>query len=195
MLRSKLPAVPDNGGTDASLGGLTREKIHRRSSHRRQGTPGIDFRPDRIAVMNQIETHQLNDSARPPQRIGGWLLVLCLLFLVWRPVNSALVASGALAALSVRGPSLAVGLVALTLVTSFGVAAGIALLARRGPAVAMAIAALILSAAMDLVVYTTSYFPSNRMPGDTPLYLAASLAYHGIWLAYLLRSKRVKTTY
>jgi hypothetical protein len=145
--------------------------------------------------MNQIETHQLNDSPRPPQGIGGWLLVLCLLFLVWRPVNSALVASGALAALSVRGPSLAVGLVALTLVTSFGVAAGIGLMTRRGPAVAMAKAALILSAAIDLVVYTSSYFPSNRMPGDTPLYIAASLTYHGIWLSYLFRSKRVKRTY
>jgi hypothetical protein len=59
----------------------------------------------------------------------------------------------------------------------------------------MAKAALILSAAIDLVVYTSSYFPSNRMPGDTPLYIAASLTYHGIWLAYLFRSRRVKRTY
>jgi hypothetical protein len=100
-----------------------------------------------------------------------------------------------LPALPVRGPSLAVALVALTLVTSFGVAAGIALLARRGPAVAMAKTALILSAALDLVIYTSSYFPSNRMPGDQPLYIAASLAYHGSWLAYLFRSKRVERTY
>ena len=46
-----------------------------------------------------------------------------------------------------------------------------------------------------VVVYTTPYFPNNRMPGDTPFYVAASLAYHGAWLAYLFRSRRVRNTY
>jgi hypothetical protein len=80
-------------------------------------------------------------------------------------------------------------------VTAFGLAAGIALAMRRGPAVLMANTSLVLSAATDLLVYTTPYFPSNRMPGDTPLYVAASLTYHGLWLAYLFRSARVKNTY
>jgi len=80
-------------------------------------------------------------------------------------------------------------------VTAFGIAAGIALIARRGPAVTMAKLALVLSGATDLVVYGTPYFPSNRIPGDTPLYVAASLAYHGLWLVYLFRSTRVKNTY
>ena len=145
--------------------------------------------------MNQVDTHDLNDSPREPYGIRGWLLLFCLLQVVWGPVRSAIVASNALPALTVRGPSLAVALVALTLVTSFGVAAGIAMLSKRGPAVAMAKAALILAAAIDLVVYTTSYFPSNRMPGDAPLYVAASLTYHGAWLAYLFRSRRVENTY
>jgi hypothetical protein len=195
LLRSKLPAVPDDNRTDPSLRCLGREKIHRRPSDRRQWTLGIDFRADRIAVMNEIETHQMNDNARQAQGVRGWLLVLCLLFLVWRPFNSALVAAGGLAALSVRGPSLVVGLVALTLVTAFGIAAGIALLLRRGPAVTLATVALLLSAAIDFAIYTTSYFPSNRMPGDTPLYVAGSLAYHSLWIAYLFRSKRVRETY
>ena len=145
--------------------------------------------------MNQVETHHVNDSARELAGIGGWLLVLCLLLLVWGPVRSAVVASNALGALSVRGPSLAAALVALVLATSFGVAAGIALLTKRGPAVAIGKAALILSAALDLVIYSTSYFPSNRMPGDAPIYIAASLSYHGAWLAYLFRSRRVRNTY
>jgi hypothetical protein len=59
----------------------------------------------------------------------------------------------------------------------------------------MARLALVLSAATDVLVYTTPYLPSNRIPGDTPLYVAASLAYHGAWLAYLFRSKRVKSTF
>jgi hypothetical protein len=195
LFRSQLSAVPDDGRADAAAGGFAREKVHGRPSDRRQWALGINFRSDRIAVMNQVEMHDVNDSARGPQGIGGWLLVLCLLQLVWGPVNSALVASNALAALSVRGPSLAAALVALTLVTSFGVAAGIALLTKRGPAVTMATTALVLAAALDLVIYTTSYLPSNRMPGDAPFYVAGSLAYHGAWLAYLFRSRRVRNTY
>jgi uncharacterized protein DUF2569 len=145
--------------------------------------------------MNQVQMHQMNDSARQPAGIGGWLVVLALLLLVWRPIDAALVASNALAALTVRGAPLGIALVGMTLVTSFGVAAGIALLSRRGPAVAMAEAALVLSAILDLVIYTSSYFPSNRMPGDASIYLAASLVYHGAWLAYLLRSRRVRNTF
>ena len=127
--------------------------------------------------------------------IRGWLLVLCAWLLIWGPMSFALIASNTLPALSVRGLPLAVGLLARTGVTAFGLAAGIALITRRGPAVSMAKLALILSAATDLVVYATPYFPNNRMPGDTPFYVAASLAYHGLWLAYLFRSNRVKNTY
>ena len=130
-----------------------------------------------------------------PKGVGGWLFVLCALLLVWGPASFALVASSAVAALSVRGLPLALLLLSRGVVTALGLAAGMALVTRRGPAVAMARTALVLSAAADLVMYVTPYFPSNRMPGDTPLYIAASLAYHGVWLAYLFRSKRVQNTY
>ena len=59
----------------------------------------------------------------------------------------------------------------------------------------MAKASLALSAATDVFVYTTSYFPNNRIPGDTPFYVAASLAYYSAWMAYLVRSKRVERTF
>lgn len=195
LFRPKLSAVPHHSRANATTRCLGRKKIHRRTSNRRQWSLRIDFRSNGVTMMNQIEMHDMHDSARQPIGIGGWLLVLCLLLLVWRPVSSALVGSEALSVLSVRGPSLAVALVALTLVTAFGVAAGIALLAKRGPAVGMAIAALTLSAVLDLVIYTTSYFPSNRMPGDELFYVAASLIYHGAWLAYLFVSRRVRNTY
>ena len=74
-------------------------------------------------------------------------------------------------------------------------AAGRALQAIQPGAVTLARAALLASAATDLFVYTTPYFPNNRPPGDTIYYVAASLAYHGAWLAYLARSKRVRATY
>jgi len=195
LLRPKLAAVPDDRRTNATTSGLTREKIHRRTSDQRQWSLRVDLRSDGVTVMNQVKMHEMHDSAREPSGIGGWLLVLCLLLLIWRPVSSALVGSQALSVLSVRGPSLAVALAALTLVTAFGVAAGIALLARRGAAVRMAIAALLLSAALDLTIYTSSYFPSNRMPGDEFLYVAVSLIYHGAWLTYLFVSRRVRNTY
>jgi hypothetical protein len=186
--------VPDDRRLHAASCGFARKKIHGRSADRRQWALGIDFRTDRVAVMNQIEPHAMNDTAQP-SGVGGWLIVLCLWLLAWEPANAGLVAATALTALPVRGPSLAIGLIALTLVTAFGVAAGIALLSRRGPAVRMASAALVLSAAMDLVIYLSPYFPSNRMPDDTPIYVGISLLYHGAWLAYLQRSRRVRNTY
>jgi hypothetical protein len=129
------------------------------------------------------------------RRVGGWLLVLCVLLLVGHPLNFAIVAAGALEALPLRGAPLALLIAARLLVTAFGIAAGIALLARRPAAVKLAIVALTLSAAADLFVYTTSYMPSNRLPGDTIWYVTLSLLYHGAWLLYLVRSARVRDTY
>ena len=54
--------------------------------------------------------------------------------------------------------------------------------------------ALVLSAASDIFILTTPYYPNNRPPGDTPYYVAASIAYHGAWLLYLWRSVRVRNT-
>jgi hypothetical protein len=51
------------------------------------------------------------------------------------------------------------------------------------------------SAVIAVFVYTTPYFPNNRLPGETPWLLAASLAYYTIWIAYLFRSKRVRRTF
>jgi hypothetical protein len=127
--------------------------------------------------------------------VGGWLLVLCGLLIVWQPLSLGLVASGVLDALPVRGLPLALVLMARLLVTAFGIAAGLALLSRRPAAPTMAKVSLAASAAIDVFVYTTHYFPSNRLPGDTPLFIAVSLAYHAIWLTYLFRSKRVRHTF
>lgn len=134
-------------------------------------------------------------NAKEPQGVGGWLLVLSRLLIVWGPANFGLAAMRALPALPLRGWPLGAVLVARLLVTAFGIGAGMALASRRSSAVRLAQTALLLSAAMDLVVYTTPYFPNNRMPGDTPLHVAASLTYHGGWLMYLHRSRRVRNTY
>jgi uncharacterized membrane protein len=135
------------------------------------------------------------DASQNAPSVRGWLLVLCALLLVWHPLSLGLTASSVLDRLPVRGLPFALVLMLRLLVTALGIAAGLALLARRGAAVALAKTALIASAATDLFVYLTPFYPNNRLPGDTVWYVAASLTYHGIWLAYLFGSSRVRDTY
>jgi hypothetical protein len=127
--------------------------------------------------------------------VGGWLLVLCRLLIVGHPLSLAVTASAAIGSIAVRGPAVAMILIVRLLVVAVGIAAGRALQSLRPAAVTFAKTALLLSAATDVFVYTTPYFPSNRSPGDTPLYVLASLVYHGLWLAYLQRSRRVRATF
>ena len=127
--------------------------------------------------------------------VGGWLLLLCRLLLLFHPLSLAVTAGGALGALSSRGTAVALILILRLVVVGFGMAAGRALQAVQAGAVTLAKAALLASAATDVFVYTTVFFPNNRPPGDTPLYVAATLAYHGAWLVYLMRSRRVRATY
>jgi hypothetical protein len=49
-----------------------------------------------------------------------------------------------------------------------------------------------MSAVVSLVTYLTPYFPNNRMPGETPFYVAGSLAYHAAWILYLRYSRLVR---
>jgi Protein of unknown function (DUF2569) len=139
------------------------------------------------------ETSQ--QDAPAPARVGGWLLVLCRLLIVFHPLSLAVTASSVLNALFLRGAPVAIVLLLRLAVVAFGVAAGRMLQHLRPGAVAVARLALLASAALDVFVYTTPYFPSNRMPGDTTFYVLASLAYHGAWIAYLARSKRVRATF
>src|SRR6185436_15172771 len=130
-----------------------------------------------------------------PRRVGGWLLVLCRLLIVFHPLSLAVTASSVMNALFLRGAPVAIVLLLRLSVVALGVAAGRMLQHVRPGAVDVARVALLASAALDVFVYTTPYFPSNRMPGDTTFYVIASLAYHGAWIAYLARSKRVRATF
>src|SRR5579862_3081999 len=94
-----------------------------------------------------------------PNGVRGWLLVLCLLLVIWQPLSVAIVVSSMVNRLAIRGLPLALVLLLRLLVTAFGIAAGIALFARRPAAVAMAKASLVASAAVDVFVYVTPYAP------------------------------------
>jgi hypothetical protein len=138
----------------------------------------------------------VNDKARPPQSgVGGWLLLLCLLLLVGQPVLLAIGAARALGALPMRGLPLALVLVGELMVAGLGVGAGMALLGGRRGAATFATWSLVLSAAADLFAYSTPFLPNNRPPGTTPIYMAASMMYYAIWIAYLSRSRRVRNTF
>jgi hypothetical protein len=128
-------------------------------------------------------------------RVRGWLLVLCALLLVWQPLSLGLTMAGLVDELSLRGPGLAVILLARVLAAGLGIAAGLALFQVRPGAVTIAKASLVYSAIVDVTVYATPYSPSNRPPGDATIILVASIVYYGVWFGYLTRSKRVRATY
>ena len=127
--------------------------------------------------------------------VRGWLLILCRLLIVGHPLSLAFTAPNAMNAIALRGAPVAIILVGRLLVAAFGVAAGRALQNLEPGAVGLATTALLMSAAADVFVYTTPYYPNNRVPGDTTVYVLATLAYHGLWLGYLFRSTRVRHTF
>jgi hypothetical protein len=113
----------------------------------------------------------------------GWLRALGLVLTVWEPVTFAVMAAGAFNAITVRGLPVAMVLLARLVSTAFSVAAGRALSDRRPSGRSFARAALALSAGVQLFAYLTPYFPSNRMPGETPAYVAATIIWYGAWFA------------
>jgi hypothetical protein len=131
----------------------------------------------------------------PPRRLGGWLLILSRLLLVYQPVSLAISAATALNSLPTRGPKVLVAIAVRVVVTGVCVAGGLALTNLSPSAIGLTRTALVLSAAADVFILTTPYYPNNRPPGDTPLYVGATLVYHAIWLLYLARSDRVRRTF
>lgn len=146
-------------------------------------------------TLNNAEPGPESTAPDAPERVGGLLLVFCLVLIVWEPMQLALAVASALPALDVRGPVLGVLIVVRVLVVAFGMAAGLALWSQQGPALTMARASVAISALTDVFVYLTPYFPNNRMPGDSAIDAAAALAYWTAWFCYLQFSRRVRNTY
>jgi len=136
-------------------------------------------------ALRGLRTNEVDEQGGGGTR--GWLLALSVALMVWQPLSLGLAASSALEAVAVRGWPLMIVIAIRVAVAGFGIAAGLAILGRHPGAITMAKASLALSAATDIFVYTTSYFPDNRIPGDTPFYVAASLVYYSAWMAYLIK--------
>ena len=80
----------------------------------------------------------ISEPAAPRTGIGGWLLLLCRLLIVFHPLSLAVTASSAFNALLVRGAPVAIVLIIRLAVVAFGVAAavgeGAAVVAQAGRA-------------------------------------------------------------
>jgi hypothetical protein len=126
----------------------------------------------------------------PP--IRGWLLVLSRVLLVWEPLEFAVAASGAFNAIAVRGLPIVLVLGMRLIATALSVAAARSLSSRSPGSLTLAVAALGLTGATRLFAYLTPWFPSNRLPGQTLLYVLLTLAFYGGNLAYLAWSKQAR---
>jgi hypothetical protein len=121
--------------------------------------------------------------------------LLALLLILGEPLECAAAAAGAFNAIAVRGWPVAAVLAARLASTALCIAAGRALIDVRPAAPVLARGALVLTATVRVFALSTPYFPSNRLPGQTPIYVGVTVAYYGAWLWYLWRSRRVARTY
>ena len=125
-------------------------------------------------------------------RLRGWLLLLSRILLIYQPVNLAVSAATALNSLPTRGPRVLVAIATRVVGAAVSVSAGIALTNRQPHAVRLTQIGLVISAACDVFIYTTSFYPNNRAPGDTPYYVAATLLAHSLGLAYISLSRTAR---
>lgn len=140
------------------------------------------------------EAHGTGPGSDAPSGVRGWLLVLCLLLLVWEPVSFALTASRLLASLGNRDASVTVLLAGRLVVVGVGIGAGLALSRRQQQGVVLAQTYFVLSSALSVLLRGTSFFPSDLPPGMAAPAVALVLGYNVAWFIYLIRSARVHNT-
>jgi len=114
-------------------------------------------------------------------------LPLCVFLLIVQPIVVGLGASASLDAALIRGIPAMLLLILRLAVTAVGVGAGLALAGRRIGAESFARFSLITSAVMDLIIYSTPFYPNRRAPGETPIWIAGTVLLYGGWLLYLRR--------
>ena len=131
----------------------------------------------------------------PVNGVGGWLLVLSRVLILWQPVIIGLTTAQTLGGLSMRDRHVTVLVLARALAAAFGVAAGLALSRRHRGAVRIAKLSLLVSGVIETIVYLTPSFPTSRGPGETRLWMAGTLIFYSGWYGYLARSKRVRLTF
>lgn len=121
-----------------------------------------------------------------------WFTLLCLILLVWYPLNFAAELLKTLPSIGMRGFTAALELLVHGFVTATCVAAGLSLWngTAHGPALArIALIAVAFTAVQSLY---WSRLPSQTMPGDRLPLAALAVVHAGLWLTYLNRSRRIR---
>ncbi|MFN7980429.1 MAG: hypothetical protein U0Q11_01095 [Vicinamibacterales bacterium] len=131
-------------------------------------------------------------SETQPPALRGWLLILSRVLMIWEPLEFAIAASSAFNAIAVRGFPVVLVLLARLAGTVLSVAASRGLAQRHPGSPMLTVAALAVTGATRVVAYVTPWFPSNRLPGQTPIYVALTLAFYGGSIVYLLVSRQAK---
>jgi hypothetical protein len=122
----------------------------------------------------------------------GWpIRTLGLLLTMWEPIAFAVAAAGAFNAIAVRGAPVILVLAARLATTLGCVVAGRALVDRKTGALNIARGALICAALVQIYAATSRYFPSNRPPEQTAVYVGWTIVYYFGWTLYLSLSKKV----
>jgi hypothetical protein len=122
----------------------------------------------------------------------GWLLLLCIILLVWQPLSFAVEAAGTLPTLGVRGLQAIVEIAAHGIVAALSFAAGWALWQASPAGPRLAVVVLVACAVTGVQSLYWTVLPSNVFPGDR-LALASVIVLHSAaWIVYLRRSKHVR---
>jgi hypothetical protein len=122
----------------------------------------------------------------------GWVGVLCVVLLVWRPLAFAFQLPAALPSMGMRGAAGVVELLFHGLVAALSVAAARALWSALPIGPPLAAAALVGSAAAAVQSLYWSALPHQTMPGDELPLAAGAVLHAGAWLVYLARSRRIR---
>jgi hypothetical protein len=127
--------------------------------------------------------------------VRGWLLLLCILLVVWNPATLALVAAAHIAT-GLPRESVGIALLAGRLfATSVGVAAGISLWNLQPGSVRLAKISLVLSS-VEVAFRMASRSGLTEAPPGTRLPMALlTIAFNAGWYGYLAKSRRVRALY
>jgi hypothetical protein len=119
----------------------------------------------------------------------GWLGLLCLALLLWRPLDFAIELPTTLPSLGMRGPVGAIELLFHAAVAALAVAAVRALWGGMPAAPLLARVALVASATAAVQSLNWSVLPRQTAPGESlPLSIIA-IVHAGLWLVYLRTRK------
>jgi hypothetical protein len=128
-------------------------------------------------------------------RPRGWLLPLCAFLFVWEPRKLAGELASSMGTFGMRGPGAVVELLAHAAVAALAVGAAWALWIGNPRAPSFAAVALAASAATAVQSLYWSALPGQTKPGDHLALAILAVAHAAGWIAYLRKSRRVRTTY